>query len=205
MANNFSITEGSGKIIDATDVGGGVLQQRVQVTALPTVAVNNFPATQPVSGTIAVSNLPATQPVSGTVGISNFPANQLVTPDMSGRTVVLKTGTLVTAAVTADQVVLTYTVTAGKTLWLLYYGYDVRLTAISATASILGTMSLEIPSGTKGYTSTETNPTTSQTGMKILTFAEPIPVASGTVIRVVVTPAAVTSMTWIANFGGYEL
>jgi hypothetical protein len=32
-----------------------------------TVAVVNFPATQPVSGTVAVSNFPATQPVSGTV------------------------------------------------------------------------------------------------------------------------------------------
>lgn len=29
--------------------------------------VDNFPATQPVSGTVAVSNFPATQPVSGTV------------------------------------------------------------------------------------------------------------------------------------------
>lgn len=32
-----------------------------------TVSVDNFPATQPVSGTVAVSNFPATQPVSGTV------------------------------------------------------------------------------------------------------------------------------------------
>ena len=31
------------------------------------VDVDNFPATQPVSGTVAVSNFPATQPVSGTV------------------------------------------------------------------------------------------------------------------------------------------
>lgn len=33
----------------------------------------------PVSGTVAVSNLPATQPVSGTVGVNNFPASQAVT------------------------------------------------------------------------------------------------------------------------------
>ena len=31
------------------------------------IAVTNFPATQPISGTVAVSNFPATQPVSGTV------------------------------------------------------------------------------------------------------------------------------------------
>jgi hypothetical protein len=47
-------------------------------TGTQNVAVQNFPATQPVSGTVAVSNLPATQPVSGTVAVSNFPATQAV-------------------------------------------------------------------------------------------------------------------------------
>ncbi len=130
---------------------------------------------------------------------------QPVSVDRSNRTVILRTNTIVTTAVTADQVVLTYTVTIGKTLWLAYYAYDTRLTVLSATASILGTMSLELPSGTKGFTSSETNPTTSQTAMRILNFSEPIPVTSGTTVRVVCTPAAVTSMTWIGNLGGYEL
>lgn len=58
------------------------------------VHVDNFPATQPVSGTVAVSslpsipaganaigsvsvsNFPATQPVSGSVAVTNFPATQ---------------------------------------------------------------------------------------------------------------------------------
>jgi hypothetical protein len=51
-----------------------------------TVGVNNFPATQPVSGSVAVTNFPATQPVSitgslpagtnalGSVTVSNFPS-----------------------------------------------------------------------------------------------------------------------------------
>lgn len=60
-----------------------------------TVAVSNFPATQPVSLAavpahdvnvtnfpsgfmVAVSNFPATQPVSGTVAVSNLPATQPV-------------------------------------------------------------------------------------------------------------------------------
>lgn len=54
------------------------------------VYVNNFPATQPVSGSVSVSNFPATQavtgtfwqatqPVSGSVSVSNFPATQAVT------------------------------------------------------------------------------------------------------------------------------
>jgi hypothetical protein len=43
------------------------------------VDVDNFPATQPVSGTIAVSNFPGTQPISGSVSISNFPSTYPVT------------------------------------------------------------------------------------------------------------------------------
>jgi hypothetical protein len=43
-----------------------------------TVAVSNFPATQPVSGTVAVSNFPATQPVSGTVAVSGVAGTVLV-------------------------------------------------------------------------------------------------------------------------------
>ncbi len=35
-------------------------------------------------------------------------------------------------------------------------------------------------------------------------MGEPVPIAAGTVIRLVVTPAANTSMSWFANFGGYE-
>lgn len=54
-----------------------VFSPEVEVTNVPDVtvtagvSVNNFPATQPVSGSVSVSNLPATQPVSGTVAVSN--------------------------------------------------------------------------------------------------------------------------------------
>jgi len=175
MADNFEITSGSGTKISTHQNPDLTHEQKIQITAIPSVTVNNFPV------------------------------NQLVNIDRTGRIPILKTNTLVTSTVTADQVVMTYTVTTGKTLWLEYYAYDVRLTALLATASILGTMSLETPSGTKVFTSTETNPTTSQTGMRFLTFSEPIPITAGTVIRVVVTPAAIASMTWIGNFGGYEI
>jgi hypothetical protein len=43
------------------------------------VNVNNFPATQPVSGTVNVGNFPATQPVSGTVSVDNFPGGSTAT------------------------------------------------------------------------------------------------------------------------------
>lgn len=43
------------------------------------VNVNNFPATQPVSGTVNVGNFPATQPVSGAVSVNNFPNGSVST------------------------------------------------------------------------------------------------------------------------------
>ncbi len=216
MSDNVNVTPGSGNVVAADEVVDGTLGTvKVQYVKLMDgtldgttkasvgangLKVDGSAVTQPVSGTF----FQATQPISGTVAVSNFPADQLVSIDRSGRTPVLKTGTLVTTATTADQVILTYTVTVGKTFWLLYIAWDARLTVLSATASILGAISLETPSGTKVFTSTETNPTTSETLMSVLTFPEALPIPAGTTIRWAVTPNANTSMTWIANFGGYE-
>jgi hypothetical protein len=179
------------------------------------VSVGNFPASQAVTGTFWPATQPVslatapTTPVTGTFWQATQPvslASSITTVEdyATGKTAVMKTGTLVTTATTADQVVLTYTVTSGKTFYLLYYAYDVRLTAISATASILGTVSVETPSGTKVITTSEVNPTTSETSAVTLSLPVPIPIASGTVIRIVCTPAATTSMTWLGNIGGYE-
>jgi hypothetical protein len=58
-----------------TDLSGiTITANKLQVGG--TVAVSNFPATQPVSGSVSVSNLPATQAVSGSVSITNLPATQ---------------------------------------------------------------------------------------------------------------------------------
>lgn len=46
-----------------------------QTNGTQVTAINNFPATQPVSGTVAVSNFPVTQPVSGTVTANQGTAN----------------------------------------------------------------------------------------------------------------------------------
>jgi hypothetical protein len=114
-----------------------------------------------------------------------------------------KTGTLTTVAITADQIVLTYTVTAGKTLYLQYFDIHSHLTALPGNNNpiLLGTASLETPSGTKVYTKDFIHNIYDGLGHN---FAEPIPVAAGTVIRVVCTPGATSSTLWRANFGGYE-
>jgi hypothetical protein len=203
----------------------GISDNGGSLTVDGSVSVSNFPATQPVSGTVTANagtgtftvtgtvtaNVgTGTQPVSGTVAVSNFPATQPVSGTvtvqhgLTGATNVMKTGTITTTATTADQVVLTYTVTSGKTLFLQYLVMYGRLTVLSATATILGAISLETPSGTKVITFDDVNPTTSELEFNPVGFSEPIPLAAGTVVRVVVTPAAATSMLWRANFGGYE-
>lgn len=120
-----------------------------------------------------------------------------------GKTNVLKTGSLVTTATTVDQVVLTYTVTAAKTFYLEYLQIEGRVTTLPGNNNPvdLGAISLETPSGTKVITHEAIHPNYYLPGYK---FSEPIPVAAGVVIRVVCTPAAATSCTWRANFGGYE-
>lgn len=120
----------------------------------------------------------------------------------AGKTLVMKTGTLATTAVTADQVIVTYTVTTGKTFYLEYFDIDARLTTYAATATNFGTVSLETPSGTKMYTAGIYNVGANSLVSKQL--SEPLPVGSAVVIRLVCTPSATTAFTWRANFGGYE-
>lgn len=67
------------------------------LTPLTSVSVNNFPATQPVSGTVAVSAiagaLPAGANALGSVSVSNFPATQPVSGTVSISGSVAVTGT----------------------------------------------------------------------------------------------------------------
>lgn len=122
---------------------------------------------------------------------------------LTGKTVVMKTGALASSATTADQVVLTYTVTSGKTFYLEYVHVTARLTTFAATATNFGNASLESPAGTKMATAMIANAGAINPPYEI-SFNEPLPFAAGTVIRVVCTPAAATAFTWQASFGGYE-
>ena len=125
--------------------------------------------------------------------------NALVT----AKTVVMNTGTLITTATTSDQVILTYTVTAAHTFYLEYCTMLAYLTSLPGNANpvFLGKMSLESPAGTKKVTDAQFH---ANYNADNFTYSDPLPIAAGTVIRVVCTPNAATSTTWIANFGGYE-
>lgn len=123
--------------------------------------------------------------------------------DTTGKAQALKTAQLTTTAVTANQVVLTYTVTALKTFFMQYFSFSARLTAASATASVLGTIGIRI-GGTLVYTAEFVNPTNGASERERVTLSEPVPIAAGTIVDIVVTPAVATSIKWTGNFGGYE-
>lgn len=176
-----------------------------------------FQATQPISA--AALPLPAgaateasttngnqkTQVVNGanTLAIGSTGSISVSLGNTDGKTNVLKTGTLVTTAVTAGQVILTYTVTALKTFYLEYLRVSAVITTQPGNGNpiALGSISVETPSGTSIFQTSFVTPTDERDGIQ---FSEPIPIAAGTVIRVLCTPAAATSFTWYANFGGYE-
>lgn len=133
---------------------------------------------------------------------SNQSAIPVTVQTPAAGTPTFKTGTLVTTAVTADQIVLTYTVTTGKTFYLQYIQFSGYRTSLPGNTNPLwlGAMSVETPSGTKIITADRFHAPSNDAP-----FALNVPISSGTVIRVVVTPSAVTSTTWRANFGGYEI
>ena len=142
---------------------------------------------------------------TGDLGVASQSSQGVSIGSTVNKAVVMQTGTLVTTAVTANQVMLTYTVTAGKNLFIEYIDIQSRLTVPSATATVLGPVIMQM-NGITVYTTGFVNPTTSDSGSQTvrLSFSEPIPLAASLVIRFLVTPAAATSMTWIANFAGYE-
>lgn len=119
----------------------------------------------------------------------------------SGKTIVGKTGTLVSVAVLADQVILTYTVTLGKTFYLEGFDWSVGKTGIDHADADYGLVSLETPLGAKLQTWFARGAGTASFSRSL---PEPLPIPAGTVIRLVVTPSIATSLTWLGNLIGYE-
>jgi hypothetical protein len=181
------------------------------ISATGAVKVDGSAVTQPISAASLPLPTGAATAVAQTTenaSLASMLANQTNgTQEVSigtavGKTLVLKTGTLATTAVTANQVVLTYTVTAGKTLYLEYLHMDGFETTLPGNANpiALGTITLQVA----GVASISVDYFHPPDKALLFPFGEPLPVAAGVVIRVVVTPAITTSITWRANFGGYE-
>jgi hypothetical protein len=103
--------------------------------------------------------------------------------------------------VTANQTVVTYTVSAGKTYYLQEFDCSANTEAAAATNAAFGTCQL-IVGGTTYWQQYLHGAGTS--GPWIVQYAEPIPVSAGTVITIAATPSATTAFFWYANLGGYE-
>lgn len=112
-------------------------------------------------------------------------------------------GTLASSATTADQTIVTYTVTAGKTFFLGTLLLNARLTTFATTATNFGVASLMV-NGSKIVTfSVIAGPGVLNSPI----FMEPgwaLTFAAGDVVKVVCTPAAVTGFTWDASLIGFE-
>lgn len=182
--------------VASIDTKTPALGQATMANSTPVTLASNQTSI-PVAATLAAE----TTKVIGTVNQGTSPW-VISLGNSTGKTNVLKTGTLATSAATADQVILTYTVTSGKTFYLEYFDIVARLTTFAATATNFGNVSLESPAGTKLYTSNVFH--AGDMDPRGVFFSEPIPIAAGVVIRIVCTPSTVTAMTWTGNMGGYE-
>lgn len=179
-------------VVSSSALPSGAATSALQSTGNTTLSSIDGKTPALISGRVPVDGSGVTQPVSGEVSIGTS----------AGKTNILRTGALVTTLSGVDQVALTYTVTTGQTFYLEYFDVAARLTLYSTTATNFGTASLESPALIKLYTQIIANAGV-VTPVR-MTFSEPIPIPSGTVIRIVVTPSALTSFTWMANLGGYE-
>lgn len=119
----------------------------------------------------------------------------------TGKTVHLISDNLTTTSTTANQVITTYTVTTGKTFYLQSFDCNVVINSHSTTTVSFGLCSLQI-NGTVVWSSYLAGPGAAITTS--VTYAEPIPISSGTVIQWVANPTSSTSYLWTGNFGGYE-
>ena len=156
----------------------------------------------PVGGTMAVQLADKYTPSQLAVV---YPDGSLLVNTGLWKSLVMKTGSLVSTSTTANQGILGYTVTTGKTFYLTYVDIQGRLTTPATTNTYLGLVTLSL-AGVSMYQAGFSNPTTGDSGSQSIriTFSEPLPISSATTILVTATPAVATSTTWIANFGGYE-
>lgn len=120
-----------------------------------------------------------------------------------GRTNVLAVWSLATTATTANQEIGTRTVTAGKKYVVLAVVIEVYRTAVSATAALLGLISIRI-GDTAWITLQASNNIASSLFGAVIPIPEGQEIPTGTDFDAVCTPADVTSTTWKVNVVGFE-
>lgn len=110
----------------------------------------------------------------------------------------------VATASTAYAEPLSYTTTTGKTFYITQAVIEGRLNTASATVSLMGTCSLQIPRGTTVAKFSMVNPSHGAAERIIMTPAEPFFATSGQITVLSCTPANATSTNWQGDLTGYE-
>lgn len=116
---------------------------------------------------------------------------------------VLVGGTLNTTAVTANQIILTYTVPPNKTFYFQYLEINVMLTTFAQTATAFGVAKLFQNGLPLSVFTVVAGPGVLNTPLYVQ-MSDSVPFQSGDVLTVVCTPSAVTPFTWEANLAGYN-
>ena len=115
---------------------------------------------------------------------------------------VFATGQLVSNTTTANQVIATYTVPAGRTLRLQGWDCTGRMSNGNNTFRFFGDVSLRVGSSNL-MTRSLTGGGVAETEFSL--GSNPPEFPAGSVVTVVCTPAVNTSFTWNANLNGYEV
>jgi hypothetical protein len=147
QGGTWTVQPGNTANTTAWKVDGSAATQPVSAAALPLPAGAATASKQPAIGTAgaASADVLTVQGIASGVAVnaalaaaaasSNSPVGSVSIGTSLGKTLVMKTGTLATSATTADQVILTYTVTSGKIFYLTYLDVNARLTTFAATAT----------------------------------------------------------------------
>lgn len=214
-ANQTNGTQ-KGQVVDGANATVGPVSTISGTNYLPVIQASSGisgsavpPRSSVVAGSDGTNARTLSTDTSGNLGVnaqtqaaaSSATIGSVSLGNSTGKVVKMETGNISTTAVTANQTIVTYTVTAGKTFYLQYWDCSANTEAAAVTATAFGTCSLSI-NGTIVWTQYFHGSGTS--GFDPIDVSEPIPVAAGQVILMETTPAAATAFFWYANFGGYE-
>lgn len=121
-------------------VSGEVSLDAATLTALETVQIGNFPASQTVDGSVSVSNFPATQPISGTVTANTGLSQPLTDTQLRASAVPVSTGGITDAQLRATPVPISGSVTTGGLT-----DAQLRATAVPVSGTVTANTGLTQP------------------------------------------------------------
>ena len=170
-----------------------------------------------ITGTVpgfSGSSIPISITGSTIAGVAPIISTTVNIQQVSGSTQIStgSSGVLTTTSANGNQQIVTYLVTAGKTLYLTNLDLSADFTTLSATGAYIGSGSLT-GSGWGGRSSLNSailtqdfqNLTDEQIDWKTWVFTPPMFFTGSSRLAVVANPSGTTSTRWRANLVGYEV